>query len=179
MKSHFHMQVTGILILLIITTCISSGASSEVSNQSQLNIQNDTVDREFGPDYVISDISLAKKSSWIEPGMSITPNVTIRNTGGDDTISEPVQIFASLGSYQLTSQNNTISPMKGGEEQQVNLEYIIPDGIPSREYPLIITLDPSREKTGINTKNNEVKASALLTIRTITPKVKVSSCGCS
>jgi len=179
MKSHFTIPVTGILVLLVITVCISSGASSELSNRYPITAQNNTVDPGSGPDYVISDISLSKKSSWIEPGMSITPNISIWNTGADDTAPGPVQIAASLGAYQLISMNNSISPMKGGEERRVTLEYLIPDGIPSREYPLIITLDPRREKTGINIKNNEEKASGLLTIRTITPKVKVSSCGCS
>lgn len=177
MRSGFLSLIFPIPILVLIITCLITMvvAGEEPDNQTG----NSIIPGDIGPDYVITGISLPKTSSWIEPGMVINPNITIWNAGENDTTAGTILISASLGDYPLISRNSTIIPMKKDEKRAVTMEYLIPDGIPSREYPLVLSLDSEHEQKGVDTKNNEAITSNTLTLQTASRGVKVNGCGCS
>jgi hypothetical protein len=163
-----------VLFLVISFLTPGSAAAEEIQPLVQ-EIGNGTG---LGPEYLISDISLPE-NPWFEPGMVLSPEITITNTGGDDTSHSNLSVSASLGAYPLISQNSTITPMKGGEKKRLTLEYLIPNGIPSREYLLFLTVSPDHLHEGDETKDSEPVPSGSLTIRSTSPGVRVNNCGCS
>jgi uncharacterized membrane protein len=132
----------------------------------------------ISPDYSVNRIIMPTHNRWIEPGMIISPTITIRNEGTDDLNIENRTISASLGLYPLISKNNGIPPLKKGESIEITLEFLIPDGIPSREYPFMISVNTGKPQTDTD-RNIREKVSGTLTIRTITPNVRINNCGCS
>lgn len=169
MISRTWLSVGAVLISFVLVISISSAAI----NGGGANLLNSS----SGPVYTITNVFLPDQTSWIDSGTTLTPNITIRNLGSDDTRTDTVQITASLGTNPLIPKKSTIDPMKKGEEREVTLQFLIPETIQSDEYPLIISIDPNQ--LGRNIQDNDVIAPRLLKIRTAVPKVKVSSCGCS
>lgn len=165
-------------ILLIILTflIICTPASLAVSNSSQN--QTTKADNVTGPDYQITKISLPVQISWIEPGTYIVPNISVRNAGADDTNTQPVQIQAFLGKYQLISKNNMISSFKAGEERIVSPNYLIPNGVPTGEYTLTVSATLGQEEGGA-TDNSMASAPDPVNVKQITSKAKVRSCNCA
>ncbi|MFH0967424.1 MAG: CARDB domain-containing protein [Methanobacteriota archaeon] len=167
------------LIMLIFVASVSCAATTEGGTQPITPPPGSALNTSAGPDYSISTIVLPNQTSWIETGTTLTPNITIRNLGSDDMQAEAVEITAYLGAHNLIPKNNTISPMKKGENREVTLEFMIPGIIPSGEYALIISIDPERDQVGGNIRNNDVSVTRLLTIRTVIPKMRSGGCGCS
>ncbi len=165
------------LVLLTLTLLISIPASSAVSNAS-LN-QTDDENNVKVPNYEITKVSMPVQTAWIEPGTYISPNITIINAGSDDTSSQLVQLQAFLGKYQLISKNNTFSVFKAGEERTVTPDYLVPNGVPTGEYTLTVSINRGKEEGGEDTENNKASAPDQLNVKQITSKAKVRSCNCA
>ena len=163
------------IILLLGITCIIPSISASITPDKNLT----TMTQISGPDYEIVTITLPVQTSWIEPGTSITPNISIRNNGSADNSTEQVQISAMLGDYQLISKNSQMKPLKGGEEQTITPDYLVPAGVPTGEYDLTVSLPGMHNQGTNNISNNQVSASEPVNVKLITSKAKVKSCGCS
>lgn len=165
------------LLLIILTfLIICTPASLAVSNSSQN--QTTKTDIVTGPDYQITKVSLPVQTSWIEPGTYIAPNISIHNAGADDTNTQPVQIQAFLGKYQLISKNNIISSFKAGEERVVSPDYLVPNGVPTGEYTLTVSATRGQDE-GVATDSSKASAPDPVNVKQITSKAKVRSCNCA
>lgn len=179
MISRVFFSTEACLIVLVLIAGISSAAITGGGLQSITPEPESASNASDGPDYSIAAVTLPEQTSWINTGTTLTPNITIRNLGSEDTRTEAVEITAYLGAHKLIPKKNTISPMKEGEGRNVTLEYMIPGIVPSGEYALIISIDPKREQVGGNIQNNDASATRLLTIRMGVPKQRSGGCGCS
>jgi len=173
-RSHFFSPVLIQLILVLLIICIP--ASSAVSNTS-LNQTTKDADQS-GPDYEITEVTMPVQTSWTEPGTYIHPNITIRNAGVADITTEPVQIQASLGKYQLISKNNLVSPFKAGEVRKITPDYLVPSGVPTGEYTLTVSVTRGHEQEGESIGSSTVSAPDKVNVKLITSKTKVRSCNC-
>ncbi|MDD1730519.1 MAG: hypothetical protein LUQ50_15800 [Methanospirillum sp.] len=162
------------LFLMTFFVIVTIGSASTTPDLNQT-----TTTQAAGPDYEIVTVTLPVQTSWIEPGTSIHPNISIRNNGSADDSTEQVQIKAMLGDYLLISKNSQISPLKGGEERMINPDYLVPTGVPTGEYDLTVSI-PVIHNSGTNDgSGNQISASEPVNIKLITSKAKVNSCGCS
>jgi hypothetical protein len=171
------MMIKPYLLLIILTFLIICTPASLAVSNSSLN-QTTKADNVTGPDYEITKISLPVQTSWIEPGTYIAPNISIRNAGADDTNTQPLQVQAFLGKYQLISKNNMVSSFKAGEERVVSPNYLIPNGVPTGEYTLTVSAARGQDE-GVATDNNKASAPDPVSVRQITSKAKVRSCNCA
>lgn len=129
--------------------------------------------------YLITHVTLPVQTRWTETGKSLSPTITVTNEGSDDTGEETMTVSAYLGSYPLISKRNTITPLNGGESRDITLEFLIPDGIPSRDYQFTVSLDNRTEPGETDRSIQQIKAPDLLTVTSKPPKVRMSGCGCS
>lgn len=130
------------------------------------------------PEYRITSITLPDQARWIEPGMSISPTVTVINDGANDTGAETRVLSAYLGSSQLPPKRNTIPPLRSGGSEEVTLEYLVPDGIPPRDYQFFLSFDNNPEKTGMGGNGSQIRASNLVSVKFKPPKAN-GGCHCS
>lgn len=158
-----------ILLLALFLVLPCSAIQNNTPNQTSINA---------GPDYEIPDILLPVQSSWIEPGTYIHPNITIKNAGSDDVGTQPIEIQAQLGRYQLVSKNNLVASFKAGETRLITPDYLIPNGVPSGEYSLIVSINSYHNQNGTVT-GVQASPKDTINVRMITPKAKTSACSCS
>lgn len=165
-----------LLFIILTFLIICTPACLAVSNSSQNQTTN--VGNITGPDYQITKISLPVQTSWIEPGTYITPNISIRNAGADDTNTQPMKMQAFLGKYQLISKNNMISSIKSGENRVISPDYLVPIGVPTGEYTLTVSVTRDQGEE-VSTDSNKVSAPDPVNVKQITSKAKVRSCNCA
>jgi hypothetical protein len=166
-------------LLLIILIFLIIGIPANLAGPNSGLNQTIKAPNLSGPDYEITKISLPVQTSWIEPGTYISPNISIQNAGADDTITQPIQIQAFLGKYQLISKNNMVSSFKSGEERVISPNYLIPNGVPTGEYTLTVSANRGEEQEGVTTENNKASAPDQVSVKQITSKTKVRSCNCA
>lgn len=168
----FFSVIVSILIITgipLISTAAPAPLSPSVNEDSNLS----------SPHYIITGISVPSEKTPVSPGNSITLNCRVRNTGANDTGTEPIQISATLGPYPLISRAGMISPMKSREEHHTTLTYLIPEGIPPRKYPLKISIRYDKEPS-VNPSNwSEMKGPDILVVKKTDTGVKSSGCGCT
>lgn len=169
--------VSKYLILIIFTTVFLAVPvwSENLTNQSSQVDQNISA----YPDYAVSAVTLPPQSSWIDSGSYIHPNITLSNLGGDDSSGRIIKVTAFLGSYQLISKNNQVSPLKAGEVRGIAPDYLIPNSVPSGDYSLKVVIGTEYEQSNESAGNNEATAQNQVNIKLATPKAKVNNCGCS
>jgi hypothetical protein len=158
-------------ILIVSVVCSGSNTSNLSSDITPL--------KEGEPLYQITKIAIPTQTKWLQPGMIISPNVTISNTGSDDLRSEDLSTTAFLGTYPLLSNKNTFQPLKKNETKVFSFEFLIPSGVPSKEYQLSIRINSNLEQTETISPDIQAKSSQFVTIQSINPKVKISGCACS
>lgn len=156
-------------LIPVITTATLIPLSPAVSEDSNRSI----------PHYIITRISIPGEKTGISPGDSLSLDCLIQNTGENDTGMNPVQISVSLGIYPLILQHGIIPAMKRSEEHHVLLTYLIPDGIPPREYPLKVSIEQENNSFVNESDRVEMKGPDILVVKKTNAGVKRNGCGCT
>lgn len=92
----------------------------------------------------------------ISPGDTLSPVLTITNTGANDTSALPIEVHGFLGSHELIPSGATFKPLNSGESTTITPVFSIPDTITPVGYPFFVILDP-RGEHGQVSKNGNLK----------------------
>jgi hypothetical protein len=138
------------------------------------SILSETTERE-GPLYQIESISGVDTTIRREPGETLSPTITVKNTGSDDNALDLVEVHAFLGSETLIPISGFVKPLKSGETETVNLVYQVPGTIPLQSYPFFMIIDPFGVHSPAGAPDSLKKTGGKMTIRTVEPDL---DCGC-
>lgn len=129
------------------------------------------------PAYRISNVTISDQEQSMEVGKSISPILTIQNEGADDPGAEPVILDAYLDTHKLAPKINKIPPLRAGQKEEISLEYIIPEGIPPRDYQFFIRGEDPKIINSQEINGGKIRASTLISIQFVPPKIK-KACNC-
>jgi len=128
-----------------------------------------------GPQYKIDALSGIDTAVRVEPGSTIQPAVTIKNTGADDTSGEPVEVHAFLGGNELIPVHAFIAPLKAGEVKDESLSFTIPGYIPQQGYSFFLIIDPRGDHGVVDSASNLKRTGGKMSVAIEDPGV---GCGC-
>ncbi|HWQ66772.1 MAG TPA: CARDB domain-containing protein [Methanospirillum sp.] len=131
-----------------------------------------------GTDYQILTVTLPQDEQKLSPGSAIHPQITVKNTGSDDSGGAPVPTSAYLGLRQLVPQAATIPALRSGEEQTATLAYTIPADMDLKLYRLTLVIDPEPEKNEISQQNNIGRAPGQVSVTAPPGPPLLKDCGC-
>ncbi|MDD1724518.1 MAG: hypothetical protein LUQ07_05260 [Methanospirillum sp.] len=166
----YSQQVVSLILLVVLSLSVPASAASAdtSSNISQMvfsvpgAIQKDTGN--IGHDYVLLNVVLSQDYTYVRSGRSISPRITIKNQGGDDTNQGNVPVEAWLGDTILIPVHGEFIPLKGGTSAMYTLRYMIPQDVPLLPNHLTLKIDPWNTRNESGNGPNDLTTKALIVI---------------
>jgi hypothetical protein len=125
--------------------------------------------------YRIESLSNIDTAVRVNPGETLSPVLTVTNTGADDTSSSPVEVHGYFGSHELVPTGATFEPLKSGESATVTPVFTIPEAIQLQGYPFFVILDPNGEHGQVSLDANLKRAPGQIGFNLEAPDI---GCGC-